>query len=130
RTDRVAVCGPQQGPESRRRLVRPARRAARQIAPEESNRPGGRPEGTGPGPLWGGGYRHSGRFGREDAEGAQGREQGGGNRAVPRHAARLPRRLSAELSQGKSRRWLETIARLVQETWRGVESWPLAALRA
>ena len=58
--------------------------------------------------------------GREDADRPQGSRQDRRDHPLPRHAARLLRRLSAQLPQGAGRGWLEANARMVQEIWRGV----------
>ena len=58
--------------------------------------------------------------GREDASSPQGGRQDGRDRPLPRHAARLLRRLSAELPQGQGRGRLEADAGVVQEERRGI----------
>ena len=59
--------------------------------------------------------RHSERHGREDVRGAEGRRQREvGVHDLSGHAARIPRRLPAELSQGAGRRCVEQDAGVVQ----------------
>ena len=77
-------------------------------------------QGPDPGPVRRGRPGDSGGLGREDASGPQGRRQDRRDHPLPRYAARLLRRLSAQLSQGQGRGWLEAHARLVQEVWRCV----------
>jgi dienelactone hydrolase len=83
-------------------------------------------EGTGPGALRRGRHGNSQRHGGEHAEGAEGGRQAVRNRALPRHAPWVPRRLPSQLPEGTGGRRLEATAGVVQEEW-GVtrqDSWP------
>ena len=87
---------------------------------EEPDAARGRDEGTRDRPLWRGRHRHSRRDGGSLQGGAGGREEDSRVQDLSRRPARLPRRLSPELPQGRGRGRLEPDADLVQEV-RGVE---------
>ena len=90
RPDRLAVRGPQQGPEGGRGLVRPAgRRQADELHPKHPIDLVGSTQGPGAGPVRRGRQGHPGRDGREDAEGPQGR------RASRRRSSSTPTRRTA-----------------------------------
>ena len=102
RPQRLALLDAQSEPEGRRRVLRQPGRQERRGA-EELDRARARGEGAGARSLRRRGHRHQGRAGQGDGREAQGRQQ---DRRIPdlsRRAARLPRRLPAELPQGGGR---------------------------
>ena len=105
--------------EGRRRMVWPAGRAAESAA--ATRLPGGAcaaPQGAGAWLIRRSGREHPGCACRGDARRAQSRGQYNvGDHRLSRSAARLLRRLPAELPQGSGGRRLEENAGVVQEVW-------------
>src|SRR6185369_8800925 len=109
----LALLRAQPGAEGRRRLVRAHHRPDQRDAAQEPARSGRQPESPGAGSLRWGGSGHPECRRREDAGGAESRQEVVGDRALRRGAARIPRRLSSELSRDAGEGRLAAFARVV-----------------